>query len=193
MPDHSCNCDVRENKWFSDEGYYSDPTSLGITKMYFLQQRDLDEEAQARITLGPLECVETNTQKFVVTFTTSQSYIEVPGWRKGDIAFSFRTTGEKAILLFQPPIRANYPSFMVALTGDRQLTFNFTLNTGTTRELVINSKRKLNGGEWHKIWIDYNEYHVRFMINKENQKVDLQQEEEFGPFEGSMFIGGATA
>lgn len=88
-------------------------------------------------------CVcQTDTQKYVVTFTTSQSYIEVPGWRKGDIAFSFRTTGEKAILLFQPPIRAHYPSFMVALTGDYQLTFNFTLSTGTTRELVINSHRR---------------------------------------------------
>lgn len=129
----------------------------------------------------------------MVTFTTSQSYIEVPGWRKGDIAFSFRTTGEKAILLFQPPIRPNYPSFMVALTGDYQLTFNFTLSTGTTRELVINSHRKLNGGEWHKIWIDYNEYHVRFMINTDYQMVDLLPEEEFGPFEGSMYIGGATA
>ncbi|XP_049315176.1 axotactin isoform X4 [Bactrocera dorsalis] len=192
-PNQSCNCDVKENKWYSDEGFYNEPHSLGITNMYFLQQKDLEEDSQGRITLGPLECVETNTQKYVVTFTTSQSYIEVPGWRKGDIAFSFRTTGEKAILLFQPPIRPNHPSFMVALTGDYQLTFNFTLSTGTTRELVINSHRKLNGGEWHKIWIDYNEYHVRFMINTDYQMVDLLPEEEFGPFEGSMYIGGATA
>ncbi|XP_068148497.1 LOW QUALITY PROTEIN: axotactin [Drosophila tropicalis] len=191
-PNQSCNCDVKENKWNSDEGYYQEPHSLGITNMYFLQQKDLDDEAQGRITLGPLECVETNTQKYVVTFTTSQSYIEVPGWRKGDIAFSFRTTGEKAILLFQPPIRAHYPSFMVALTGDDQLTFTFTLSTGTTRELVINSHRRLNGGEWHKIWIDYNQYHVRFMINTDYQMLDLLPEEEFGPFEGSMYIGGAT-
>lgn len=134
-----------------------------------------------------------DTQKYVVTFTTSQSYIEVPGWRKGDIAFSFRTTGEKAILLFQPPIRPNFPSFLVALTGDYQLTFAFTLNTGTSREMVINSNRKLNGGEWHKIWIDYNYYHVRFMINTDYEMVDLLPEEEFGPFEGSMYIGGATA
>lgn len=144
----------------------------------------------------------------MVTFTTSQSYIEVPGWRKGDLAFSFRTTGKKAILLYQPPIRPNYPSFMVALTSgntttnkhnrlfyvsilDFQLTFNFTLNTGVSKELVIVSGRRLNGGEWHKLWIDYNKYHVRFMINEDYQMVDLKPEEEFGPFEGSMFIGGA--
>ncbi|KAK2576796.1 hypothetical protein KPH14_005433 [Odynerus spinipes] len=192
----SCNCDVSSGnagKWLSDEGYYETPDSLGITGMVFLQQRDLEEDAQGRITLGPLECVETNTQKYVVTFTTSQSYIEVPGWRKGDIAFSFRTTGEKAILLYQPPIRSNYPSFMVALTSEYRLTFNFTLNTGTIRELEVKSRRKLNNGEWQKIWIDYNDYHVRFMINTDFQMVDLLPEEEFGPFEGSMFIGGATA
>lgn len=118
-----------------------------------------------------------------MTFTTSQSYIEVPGWRKGDIAFSFRTTGEKAILLFQPPIRPNYPSFLVALTGDSRITFSFTLNTGAMREIVIDSNRKLNGGEWHKVWIDYNDYHVRLMINTENKMENLAPEEEFGPFE----------
>ncbi|XP_023288585.1 uncharacterized protein LOC105702087 isoform X3 [Orussus abietinus] len=192
-PNLSCNCDVSAGKWLSDEGFYESPDSLGITGMVFLQQRDLEEDAQGRVTLGPLECVETNTQKYVVTFTTSQSYIEVPGWRKGDIAFSFRTTGEKAILLYQPPIRSNYPSFMVALTSDYRLTFNFTLNTGTVRELEVKSRRKLNNGEWQKIWIDYNDYHVRFMINTDFQMVDLLPEEEFGPFEGSMFIGGATA
>lgn len=82
---------------------------------------------------------------------------------------------------------------MVALTSDYRLTFNFTLNTGANRELEVKSRRKLNNGEWQKIWIDYNDYHVRFMINTEDQMVDLSPEEEFGPFEGSMFIGGATA
>lgn len=137
-------------------------------------------------------CPDADTQRFVVTFTTSQSYIEVPGWRKGDIAFSFRTTGEKAILLFQPPIRPGSPSFVVALTGDRQLTFNFTLNTGAPRDMIIRTERKLNGGDWHKIWIDYNEHHVRLRINTEGEMRELHSEEEFGPFEGSMFIGGAT-
>jgi hypothetical protein len=78
------------------------------------------------------------------------------------------------------------------ILSDFVLTFNFTLNTGKPRELEIKSQRKLNSGEWQKIWIDYNEHHVRFMINTDYQMVDLLPEEEFGPFEGSMFIGGAT-
>ncbi|XP_063236083.1 axotactin isoform X2 [Bacillus rossius redtenbacheri] len=190
-PKLSCNCDMPEGKWLSDEGFFTSGDSLGITDMVFLQQKDLGEDALGRITLGPLECVETNTQRYVVTFTSSQSYIEVPGWRKGEISFTFRTTGEQAILLYQPPIRPNYPSFMVALTSDYQLTFNFTLNTGRSQELAIKSNRRLNDGEWQKIWMDYNEHHVRFMINTLDQMVDLLPEEEFGPFEGSMFIGGA--
>lgn len=28
--------------------------------MYFLQQKDLDEDSKGRMTLGPLECVETS-------------------------------------------------------------------------------------------------------------------------------------
>lgn len=31
------------------------------------------------------------------------------------------------------------------------------------------------------------------MINTDVQMIELRPEEEFGPFEGSMFIGGATA
>lgn len=82
--------------------------------------------------------------------------------------------------------------FFLCCFPDFQLTFNFTLNTGKSRELEIKSQRKLNSGEWQKIWIDYNEHHVRFMINTDYQMVDLLPEEEFGPFEGSMFIGGAA-
>lgn len=59
-PTQACNCDANENKWHSDEGTLVDPRSLGITEMFFLQQKDLTEEAQGRITLGPLECVETS-------------------------------------------------------------------------------------------------------------------------------------
>lgn len=187
-----CNCENSvDNKYLTDEGYFTKSEHLGITEMFFLQQPNLPNNALGRITLGPLECFETNTQKYVVMFTTSESYIEVPGWRKGDLALSFRTTGKKAILLYQPPIRPNYPSFMVALTNDRQLTFNFTLNTRVSKELVITSTKPLNGGEWHKLWIDYNTYHVRFMINEERAMYNLELEEQFGPFEGSMFIGGA--
>ena len=62
--EHTCNCDISEGKWHSDEGYFNTPGSLGITEMVFLQQRELDNDAQGRITLGPLECVETSKEFF---------------------------------------------------------------------------------------------------------------------------------
>lgn len=72
-PHQSCNCDsFSESKWYSDEGYYRDGPSLGITRMYFLQQQELDEEAQGRITLGPLECVETS--EWVVEINLKNSF-----------------------------------------------------------------------------------------------------------------------
>lgn len=59
---HSCNCDFPDAKWHSDEGHYqtSKYGGLGITKMVFLQQENLQPDALGRITLGPLECVETS-------------------------------------------------------------------------------------------------------------------------------------
>ena len=64
-PDQSCNCDISVAKWLSDEGHYISPNSLGITQMVFLQQSDLDKDAQGRITLGPLECVETSRSTYI--------------------------------------------------------------------------------------------------------------------------------
>jgi hypothetical protein len=43
-----------------DEGVFRDPQTLGVTSMFFLQQKTLDEDSIGRITLGPLECVETS-------------------------------------------------------------------------------------------------------------------------------------
>lgn len=74
----SCNCDVstgNAGKWLSDEGYYETPDSLGITGMVFLQQRDLEEDARGRITLGPLECVETSTRIYIDLQTEATSFI----------------------------------------------------------------------------------------------------------------------
>lgn len=66
-PQNWCNCDdTNDDKWNSDEGFYTKGKSLGITNLYFIQQPDLPEDALARITLGPLECVETS--KFIALY-----------------------------------------------------------------------------------------------------------------------------
>lgn len=74
----TCNCDHLENKWFSDEGRYEDTASLGIMNMYFLQQKDLTEESQGRITLGPLECVETSNYLFLKLLKSFKTFQQQP-------------------------------------------------------------------------------------------------------------------
>lgn len=85
-----------------------------------------------------------------------------------------------------------FTNIFIKLCLDFKLTFNFTLNSGKSREMEVKSRRRLNNGEWQKIWIDYNSHHVRFMINTDYEMIDLLPNEKFGPFEGSMYIGGAT-
>lgn len=54
-----CNCDVVDSRWRVDEGNYTHANHLGITRIYILQPDDLEASAEGRLTLGPLECVET--------------------------------------------------------------------------------------------------------------------------------------
>lgn len=48
--------------------------SLGITEMYFLQQPGLPDDALGRITLGPLECVETSMRIVLALFINRRSF-----------------------------------------------------------------------------------------------------------------------
>lgn len=60
-----CNCDSGEEKWLHDEGYFTAPDRLGITELSFIYPRDSPLDAKARITLGPLECVEASEYRMV--------------------------------------------------------------------------------------------------------------------------------
>lgn len=44
----------------SDSGVLTKPEELGITQIFALQQADLAPQAEGRIILGPLECVEAS-------------------------------------------------------------------------------------------------------------------------------------
>ena len=58
-----------------------------------------------------------DTQQYVVTFKSPDSYMEVPGWHRGDLAFSFRTSSSRAILLYQPLLHRKHPHFRVLLAN----------------------------------------------------------------------------
>jgi hypothetical protein len=56
-----CNCDSGESKWLNDAGSFMTPDRLGIMEMNFIYPKDQASDSAARITLGPLECVEAST------------------------------------------------------------------------------------------------------------------------------------
>lgn len=61
-----CNCDIADARWRVDEGKYTNPIHLGITRIYILQPEDLESSAEGRLTLGPLECLETGKIDFLL-------------------------------------------------------------------------------------------------------------------------------
>ncbi|XP_042909251.1 axotactin isoform X2 [Parasteatoda tepidariorum] len=184
-----CNCDIADARWRVDDGDYTSPTHLGITKIYILQPDNLDASAEGRLTLGPLECVETDTQEYVITFKTWNSFIEVPGWRRGDIAFSFRTSNSQAVLIYQSSIHHSHGYLRVLLINDYELSFEFTLNN-RPRSVRVTSRRKLNSGEWQQVWVDHDTYHMRFTVNLDSVMVDYGESHGVGPFEGPLYVGG---
>ncbi|GIY29013.1 contactin-associated protein like 5-1 [Caerostris darwini] len=184
-----CNCDIADARWRVDEGQYKNPIHLGITRIYILQPDDLEASAEGRLTLGPLECLETDTQEYVITFKTWNSFIEVPGWRRGDIAFSFRTSNSQAVLIYQASMHTTHGYLRVLLINDYELSFEFTLNN-RPRSVKVTSRRKLNSGEWQQVWVDHDSHHMRFTVNLDFAMVDYGESHGVGPFEGPLYVGG---
>ncbi|XP_075524717.1 axotactin isoform X3 [Dermacentor variabilis] len=186
-----CNCDVADGRWRLDEGVYDRPEDLGIVRIYMLQPKGLAHDAEARMTLGPLECTDTNTQQYVITFKTAPSYLEVQtGWRRGDLAFSFRTSSKRAVVLYQAALHEKHGYLLAMITSDYELSFEYTVN-GEPRIVKLLSRSRLNTGEWQQVWLDHDTHHMRFTVNLVSVMVDLAKDEGVGPFEGPLYIGGA--
>lgn len=189
-PENRCMCDAADDRWRSDEAELQDPKQIGITEMFFMQPNDMTTNTDGRIILGPLKCLEMDTQQYVITFKTSESYLEIPGWKTGDLAFSFRTSHKKAILFYQPSLYPTHSHFKIFLVNENELTFEFSLR-GEPKSVNVSSQTPLNSGEWQQVWVDYDKHHVRFTINTESKMIDLEKNEEFGQFEGALYVGGA--
>lgn len=70
------------------------------------------------------------------------------------------------------------------------MLFEYSVNQEPKQSVVI-SQRKLNNGEWHQVWVDYESRHMRFTVNLDSFMIDLDIGEEFDQFEGHLYIGGA--
>lgn len=125
-----------------------------------------------------------------ITFKTRDSYLELDGWSKGDLAFGFRTTVPKGIIFYQAPLYTHHGYFRVSVISENEMLFEYSVNQEPKQSVVI-SHRKLNDGEWHQVWVDYERRHMRFTVNLDSFMIDLDVGEEFDQFEGPLYIGGA--
>lgn len=206
-PNKTCNCDSGEPSWSDDSYDLIGREDVGLTRIVLLAQdqyRDqesankrhqLNLESLARITLSDLKCyrakLHENQQE--ITFKTSDAYIEVPGWRRGDISFSFRTASNPpAIILYQLATSRNHGYFRLTLISDVRLLFEFIVNR-KPRKLFLTSTHKLNNGEWQQVFIEYDAVNLRLVVNDDVAMVDLDINDYLGTFEGPLFIGGAPS
>lgn len=206
-PTKNCNCDSGESIWSDDSYDLIGREDVGLTRIVILKQNPLEErslneqqisanaESQSRFTLSDLKCYGTKQQEsqHEITFKTSDAYIEVPGWRRGDISFSFRTASNPpAIILYQLATSRNHGYFRLTLISDTRLLFEFIVNR-RPRKLYLTSTHKLNNGEWQQVFIEYDPVNLRLTINDDTVLVDLDVNDYLGTFEGPLFIGGAPS
>jgi len=207
-PNRSCNCDAGQPFWSEDSYELIGRDDVGLTRIVILKQ-DLDDErilfdkqqplsnqkSQSRFTLGDLKCYGTkqHESQHEITFKTSDAYIEVPGWRRGDISFSFRTASDPpAIILYQLATSRNHGYFRMTLISDTRLMFEFIVNR-KPRKLSLTSAHKLNNGEWQQVFIESDPTNLRLIVNDDSVMVDLDTNDYLGTFEGPLFIGGAPS
>lgn len=204
-PNRDCNCDSGEFSWSEDSHDLSIHEQVGITRIVLLKHhkdkhgKDTKEfdnvESQSRITLSDLKCYGTKDygNQHEITFKTSDAYIEVPGWRRGDISFNFRTASNPpAIILYQLATSRNHGYFRLTLVSDARLLFEFIVNR-RSRRLFLTASHRLNNGEWQQVFIEYDSANLRLTVNDDSVLVDLDANDHLGTFEGPMFIGGAPS
>lgn len=201
-PSKNCNCDSGESFWTDDSYELIGHEDVGLTQIVILkddeskdQQSSKNTESQSRFTLSDLKCYGTKQHEshHEITFKTSDAYIEVPGWRRGDISFSFRTASNPpAIILYQLATSRNHGYFRLTLITDTRVLFEFIINR-KPRKLFLTSAHKLNNGEWQQVFIEYDPVNLRLTINDDSIMVDLEINDHLGTFEGPLFIGGAPS
>ncbi|XP_002739984.1 axotactin-like [Saccoglossus kowalevskii] len=183
------NCVSNIDKWQQDEAIVTKDTYLPITEMIFMQQLN-SASTKAKVSLSSLKCSGSNIYdpKYAVTFRTDNGFLMLDAWDHGDISFNFRTLENNAVLLFQQPSRQSTEQLLIELIDGSSV--DFTFDTGSREANLTVPTLPLNDGNWHKIWIEYDAYHVRFTVDMISTWFQLMEGEIFGPFGGPLFIGG---
>ncbi|XP_063840156.1 axotactin-like isoform X3 [Scylla paramamosain] len=188
--DVACNCDAVDGLARSDIAVITQPDLMPLTSMVFLEdKKGMREESEGRITLGPLICATKATKEQTVSFSKNHVYLEVPAWREGSLAFSFKTTSSSAMLAYQPAYHPSHATFRIALLGEKEVEFMYSYH-GLEHRHSLHTARRLNTGQWQQVLIDIYHHQLRFLINSEQKLIDIEEDANVGVLDGSMFLGG---
>ncbi|XP_045118291.1 contactin-associated protein-like 5 [Portunus trituberculatus] len=191
--DVACNCDAVDGLARSDVAVITQPDLIPLKSMVFLEdKKSMREESEGRITLGPLTCTTKATKEQTVSFSKSRVYLEVPAWREGSLAFSFKTTSSRAMLAYQPAYHPSHATFRIALLGEKEVEFMYSYH-GLEHRHSLYTARRLNTGEWQQVLVDIYHHQLRLLINSEQKLIDIEDNANLGVLDGSMFLGGMPA
>ncbi|XP_068217367.1 axotactin-like isoform X2 [Palaemon carinicauda] len=184
-----CNCDINDGVLRKDRGTITNSEHLPVTSMVFLQGEGQREDSEGHITLKPLKCITEASKEETVTFGESSSYLEAPAWREGSLSFAFRTTSEKAIVIYQPAYHPRHATFMISLVGNKEIEFMYRYE-GEAHHKILRTLTPLNNGEWQHVVVDVYNHQLRFVINSMENIIDVDPNAYLGVLDGSMFLGG---
>ncbi|KAK7082018.1 hypothetical protein SK128_004251 [Halocaridina rubra] len=188
-PKYPCNCDINDGVLRRDIAHITHPDHLPITSMVLLQGEDRREDSEAYVTLEPFKCVTRAVKGHTVSFTDSDSYLEVPAWREGSFLLTFKTTSKQAVIVYQPAHHPNHATFIISLVGDNELEFQYHYKE-VLHHKVISTSYPLNDGQWQQILVDVYNQQLRFVINDDERLIEVDPNVYLGVLDGSMYLGG---
>nr|XP_027200226.1 contactin-associated protein-like 4 [Dermatophagoides pteronyssinus] len=190
-PSLDCNCDsVDIPGWKNDDGYLTDKNDVGITRMFFLRFPNSSLDSEAHLFLGNLSCQDLDTQKYEITFKTKESYLEVPGWNGREMAISFKTTANRAVIFFQSHLETTTTYFKATIISEKEISFEYCLRNRKFN-VTVASSRCLNCGQWQYVLVERDDTQMRVSINQNFKILYLNENDHFIDFDGKLYVGGA--
>ena len=110
--------------------------------------------------IGAVTFFQIDTQKYEITFKTKQSYLEVPGWKGKEMAISFKTTANEAVIFFQSHLETTSTYFKATIISENEISFEYCLRNRKFN-VTVSSSRCLNCGQWQHVLIERDETQMR--------------------------------
>jgi len=79
------------------------------------------------------------------------------------MGISFKTTESKAVIFYQAHLDSTTTYFKAVIQGEKEVSFEYSF-MGKANRITLNADSCLNCGKWQHIWIERNEYQMRYFF-----------------------------